>query len=122
MAKKALIAPKHVSVRYDNDSEQWSILDSNDNPVNGFKKGYLTDVTFRTRVVTKYLAGCGTKNTNIGIATGMFTEGAYSFFTVGFRNLKFNDNTPGFENAEGKPLFNAKVVRLLTNRKALVKE
>lgn len=120
MAKKS--TKEIVSVRYNNDTNEWSILDNSDNPLNGFSKGYLTNVTFRTRRVEASLRGCGTRFENIGIATGEFTKGTFIGNIVGFRNLKFNDSIPSFINADGKLLTKAKYVRLLTNRKALVKE
>lgn len=117
---KELVKPTHASVRYDSTANKWAVLDKDSNPIRHFEHGVMTDVVFSTAKVEGQRVGCGGSSSSIvGIATGSLRQDTYGSDAIGYSNLSFDGHQ--FINDQGNLLTSAKSLRLLENRRALVK-
>lgn len=122
--KKALTpAPTpDVAVRYEADKKAWAVLDDQNNILETFTHGVMTNVKFITREVSTYVAAerdCGGTNhkSSFGLAVGQLKKNTHGRHSTGFQNLEYKNNA--FANAEGAPLASASIVRLMHDRKSL---
>lgn len=121
---KQAVLPTHARVRYDTETSRWAVLDSSNMPVRHFEYGLLTNVKFSTAVVSKHVArGCSGdyENVNIGIAEGDLVENTFGTDMLGFENLRFDHLDGTFRRFDSVVISEAKVVRLLPDRRAVYK-
>lgn len=122
---KQVVLPTHARVRYDTETSRWAVLDKSNMPVRHFEYGLLTNVRFSTAVVSKTVArgclGTETEHVNIGIAEGDLVENTFGTDMLGFENLRFDHLDGTFRRFDSVVIREAKVVRLLPDRKAVYK-
>lgn len=115
---KEAVKPTYCWVRFDANKNMWAELDQKDlMPKRHFHYGVMTNVVFEPTKIDSY--GCGGDSSWAGIAKGDLVSNSYGNDAIGFHNLNFYDGV--FRGEDGGEIKNAKVLRLLENRRSLYK-
>ena len=114
---KEAVKPTHARVRYDGYARKWAVLDAQNNPIRHFEYGVMTNVRFSSATGYNYNV-CG--QGPIGVAEGDLVENSYGNDASGFSHMGFHNGA--FSNDQNNtPLKEAKVLRLMQDRRALYK-
>jgi hypothetical protein len=114
------IKPTHCKVRWDSMVNKWAILTGDGNNISlvrHFEYGYMTNVKFTPLKAT--IPQICIYGEYIGIAEGDLVENDHGNEAQGFINIGFNGKQ--FEDAGHNPITEAKYLRLMSGRTALVR-
>jgi hypothetical protein len=117
---KQSIKPTHCKVRWDSMVNKWAIMDGPLDKlqlVRHFEYGYMTNVKFYPMNTT--IPSICVYSQTIGIAEGDLVENDHGSEVTGFVNIGFNGQQ--FEDASHNPITEAKYLRLMSGRTALVR-